>query len=61
MKFDDEFFNVITVCAAFHHFPNPEQFINEAARVLSKDGCIYIAEMYLPLIIRQVSNIFLPF
>lgn len=61
LKFSNGFFNIVTVCAAFHHFPNPNEFIREAARTLVNGGSIYIAEVYIPPIIRQVYNIFLPF
>lgn len=60
LKFSDKFFNIVTVCAAFHHFPNPDEFIREALRILVKGGRIYIAEVYIPPFIRQVYNIFLP-
>lgn len=60
MQFPNDFFNIITVCASFHHYPNPQKFINEVVRLLSKGGCFYIAEVYLPPLIRQGFNVFLP-
>lgn len=60
IQFPNDFFNIITVCASFHHYPNPQKFINEVVRLLSKDGRIYIAEVYLPPLIRQAFNVFLP-
>lgn len=34
LRFPNDFFNIVTVCATFHHFPNPNEFIKEAARTL---------------------------
>lgn len=52
---------VMTVCAAFHHFPDIEKFAKEAGRVLKKDGMLYIAEVYLPAILRVICNPFVKF
>lgn len=51
----------MTVCAAFHHFPNPQKFAEEAARVIKNGGDIYIAEVYLPAILRIICNPFVRF
>jgi len=60
IPFDDESMDIITVCAAYHHFPNVNSFAVEAKRLLKKSGSIYIAEVYLPFGVRHVANIFLP-
>ncbi|MEN6312710.1 MAG: methyltransferase domain-containing protein, partial [Clostridiaceae bacterium] len=61
LPFEDNSFDVLTVSAAFHHFPEPEKFAMEASRVLKHGGKIYIAEIYFPMPIRQIVNtIFLP-
>jgi len=52
--------DIITVCAAYHHFSNVEAFAAEAARVLKPNGFIYIVDMYLPAIIRVLVNPFVP-
>lgn len=52
---------VMTVCAAFHHFPDTEKFAKEARRVIKKDGMLYIAEVYLPAILRMICNPFVKF
>ncbi|MCH5296157.1 MAG: class I SAM-dependent methyltransferase [Ruminococcus sp.] len=52
---------MMTVCAAFHHFPNVENFAKEAGRVIKKDGMLYIADVYLPTIFRVICNPFLKF
>lgn len=52
---------VMTVCAAFHHFPNVQMFAKEASRVIKKEGMLYIAEVYLPTILRVICNPFVKF
>ena len=58
---ESEKVDVMTVCAAFHHFPNVEKFAEEAKRVLKKDGMLYIAEVYLPAFFRVIFNPFVKF
>lgn len=38
LPFDDDSFELVTCRIAPHHFPNPEMFINEVARVLAPGG-----------------------
>ncbi len=52
---------VMTVCAAFHHFPNVEKFAAEAGRVIKSNGMLYIAEVYLPAFLRVICNPFIKF
>jgi len=61
IPFGDNSMNVITVCAAYHHFPKVDAFAVEATRLLTNGGSLYIAEIYLPPVIRHIANIFLPF
>lgn len=58
IPFPDASMDVITVCAAFHHFPEIKAFAQEARRVLRHNGSLYIAEVYLPSIIRVIVNPF---
>jgi ubiquinone/menaquinone biosynthesis C-methylase UbiE len=60
LPFDDDSMNLVTVCAAYHHFPDVNAFAREAARVTKKDGNIYVAEIFLPPILRHIANIFVP-
>ena len=60
IPFPDNSMDIITVCAAYHHFPDPPAFAKEAGRVLRQNGIIYIADMYLPSFIRIAVNPFVP-
>ena len=61
LPFENEKVDVMTVCAAYHHFPNVEKFAEEAKRVIKKDGMLYIAEVYLPAFLRVIFNPFVKF
>ena len=52
--------DVITVCAAYHHFPDTAGLAKEAMRVLRPSGTIYIADVYLPSLLRFFFNPFVP-
>jgi ubiquinone/menaquinone biosynthesis C-methylase UbiE len=58
LPFEDSAFDVITVCAAYHHFPDVKGFAKEAARLLKAQGAIYIADVYYPWPIRTIANPF---
>ena len=61
IPFRDSTMDIITVCAAYHHFPDVKTFAREAKRVLKTKGMIYIAEFHLNAFFRLVCNPFLPF
>ncbi|MEA4913276.1 MAG: class I SAM-dependent methyltransferase [Christensenella sp.] len=56
----DQTMDVITVCAAYHHFPHVDLFARESFRLMKAGGRIYIAEVYYPSAIRLLTNPFLP-
>lgn len=56
IPYEDESIDIITVSCAFHHFENPQGFVNECFRVLRSGGKVYIADPYLPPVIRQIAN-----
>lgn len=58
IPFRDDSMDLITVCAAFHHFPDVVAFAKEAARILKPKGRIYIADVYLPFLLRLICNPF---
>lgn len=60
IPFDDRFFDLMTVCAAYHHFPDVRAFAEEAYRLLKTGGRLYIADVYYPNPIRFILNPFVP-
>ena len=56
----DQSIDVLTVCAAYHHFPHVARFAREAFRLMKTGGSIYIAEVYYPEAIRLICNPFMP-
>lgn len=56
LPFENETFDVLTVCAAFHHFPDEAAFAKEAFRVLKQNGKLYIAEIYYNRLLRMLCN-----
>lgn len=61
LPFDNNMIDVITVSASFHHFPNVEKFAIETRRIIKQNGLLYIAEIYLPYLLRVICNPFLRF
>ena len=60
IPFDDNSMDIITVCAAYHHFPNVDAFAAEASRLLRTDGSLYVADICLPAPIRAFVNLLMP-
>jgi len=60
IPFDEGSMDIITVCAAYHHFPDTAAFAREALRVLKSKGVIYIADVYLSSVLRLIVNPFVP-
>ena len=60
IPFPDDSMDIITVCAAYHHFPNGTAFASEAGRVLKQGGTLYIADIFVPSILRIIINPFVP-
>jgi ubiquinone/menaquinone biosynthesis C-methylase UbiE len=56
----DDSIDIITVCAAYHHFPNVAAFSKEAGRVLKQNAMIYIADVFVPSFLRVILNPFVP-
>ena len=61
LPFPDETVDIMVVCAAFHHFPDPEGFAREARRGIREEGMLYIADVCLPAVLRVIANPFLQF
>lgn len=60
IPYPDEKFDIMTVCAAYHHFPDVKAFARETARLLKSEGSIYIAEVYYSALVRAILNPFVP-
>lgn len=54
--FENNQFDVITACMAYHHFFSKRGFANEAARILKHGGYLYIADPNFPVIVRKPLN-----
>lgn len=48
LPFEDGQFDLATCRIAPHHFPNVQQFVNEAARVLKSGGMLLVQDVILP-------------
>ena len=60
LPYPDASMDAITVCAAYHHFSDVGAFAKEAWRVLKPGGVIYLADMYVPSLIKILVNPFVP-
>ena len=60
IPFADKSMDIITVCAAYHHFPDTSAFAGEAGRVLRPGGMIYVADLNIPSFLRVIINPFVP-
>ena len=60
LPFEGRSFDLITVCAAYHHFPDVKAFAKEAYRLLKPEGFLYIADVFYPDLIRIILNPFVP-
>ena len=56
LPFEEQQFDGITVCMAYHHFENKIGFAKEAQRVLKQGGSLYLADLRLPKYLRKVAN-----
>ena len=55
--FENEKFDIITACMAYHHFADKKGFAKEAARIIKLGGELYITDPRFPLIIRKPLNL----
>ena len=55
--FEDNQFDIITACMAYHHFADKKGFAREASRIIKPGGCLYIADPRFPLVFRKPLNL----
>ncbi len=60
LPFGDAYFDLVTVCCAYHHFPSVNAFAQEASRVVKRGATLYVAEIYYPLLVQMLLNPFVP-
>lgn len=60
LPYRDGSFSKIFCMNAFHHFPEPEKSLREMSRVIKENGEIIIGDVWLPPILREAINAFLP-
>ena len=54
--YGDSYFDTLTACMAYHHFPDKDAFAREALRLLKPNGRLYIADPAFPHPIRKALN-----
>ncbi len=61
LPYDNDSFDYVVTCAAFHHLPNPVRALTEMKRVLKKDGRVFIYDYTVPCGLRYIVNFFIRF
>ena len=56
LSFDDDSFDMLTICCVLHHLNDPQKFFSEAQRVLVKGGTLIVGEPCFPLVIRNFTD-----
>ncbi|MCL2299126.1 MAG: methyltransferase domain-containing protein [Firmicutes bacterium] len=56
LPFEDQSFDAVVACMAYHHFDNKAGFAQEAARVLRPGGVLYIVDPRFPWPVRKAMN-----
>jgi Methylase involved in ubiquinone/menaquinone biosynthesis len=56
LPFDDDSFDILTICCVLHHLHDPQKFFAEAKRVLVKGGILLVGEPQFPFIIRKLTD-----
>ncbi|MDR2699761.1 MAG: class I SAM-dependent methyltransferase [Nitrososphaerota archaeon] len=56
LDFDDNSFDILTMCCVLHHLHNADNFVKEAKRILKQDGFLVIGEPWFPWGIRQLTD-----
>lgn len=54
--FDDDTFDVLTACMAYHHFADKDGFAREAGRITRTGGWLFVADPRFPFVVRKSMN-----
>jgi ubiquinone/menaquinone biosynthesis C-methylase UbiE len=54
--FEDNKFDIVTACMAYHHFADKQGFAKEISRIIKPGGSLYITDPRFPSIIRKPLN-----
>lgn len=60
LPYQEGSFSKIFCMNAFHHFPEPEKSLREISRVVKDSGVVIIGDIWLPPLLREAVNVFLP-
>jgi ubiquinone/menaquinone biosynthesis C-methylase UbiE len=55
--FEDNQFDIVTSCMAYHHFADKKGFAKEASRIIKPKGLLYITDPRFPWIVRKPLNL----
>lgn len=61
IPFTNNEFDLIVCTDSFHHYPNPQQAVDEFYRMLKTGKFLALCDFWKPFPIRQMMNIFLPY
>jgi len=61
LPWEDESFSLVVCVGSFHHYPAPLKVLSEMRRVLGQSGHLIIADPTLPILVRQLANLFIGF
>jgi 2-polyprenyl-3-methyl-5-hydroxy-6-metoxy-1,4-benzoquinol methylase len=56
LDFDDNTFDIMTICCVLHHLHSADNFVKEAKRVLKQNGFLVIGEPWFPWGLRQLTD-----
>lgn len=55
----DGSFSFVICVGSFHHYPVPSRALSEMRRVLTPNGHLIVADPTLPILVRQLANLFI--
>ena len=56
LSFDDDSFDLLTICCVLHHINNPGKFFEEARRVLKVGGALIVGDPWFPFGAKQFAE-----